>query len=376
MALAHGAAHAYRHRAVVAHVAHRAKAYVKKTFTRKTTRKVTAKKHDTPDIGVGAEFTKMSISFGKPVTEKLPKLLQASIKTQTARLTLVNQFDNAASATTQPGVLGLNNFQLNGAGSIAQPLHLIDVTAWLNTVGGVIQYATPLYAMYIDPSGNVGFAENSAVYQLEMAADRSQDTAMYTRESDLVKTVKTRLLFYGCTAKPTRFDLDLISINDDSLQPDVSAPVNANASENVNYVGARNAFWNAMVRPYLWSPLMIGDTKAMSGKKYKVHQHSSFLLQEKLSNEPSSFAGHMKQVDYSMHLNRIQRYDWNNKNPTWGANSSMASELNDLASVASPKRRLYLMIRAQSTFNNGATVDPSKNPSYDLLLRSTHQSLV
>lgn len=46
----------------------------------------------------------------------------------------------------------------------------------------------------------------------------------------------------GCTAKLTRFDIDLISINDDSLQPDVSAPVNSNASENVKFLGARNAF--------------------------------------------------------------------------------------------------------------------------------------
>ncbi|MEW5314954.1 MAG: hypothetical protein WDW38_006413 [Sanguina aurantia] len=42
----------------------------------------------------------------------------------------------------------------------------------------------------------------------------------------------------------------------------------------------------------------------------------------------------------------------------------MAAEVNDLATIAAPKRRLYLMIRAQSTFNNGATVDPSKNPSF------------
>lgn len=105
----------------------------------------------------------------------------------------------------------------------------------------------------------------SAIFNIEMAADRTQDTAVYTRERVHVKTVKTRLLFDGCTAKATGVDLDLISSSDDSLQPDVSAPVNANASENVNFIGARDAFWNAIVRPYLWPLPMIGDTKAMSG---------------------------------------------------------------------------------------------------------------
>lgn len=69
----------------------------------------------------------------------------------------------------------------------------------------------------------------------------------------------------------------------------------------------------------------------------------------------------MKQVDYSLHPNRIQKYDWNNKTPTWGASSSVAAEVNDIASVAASKHRLLTMIRAQSTLQNGATEDHRRN---------------
>lgn len=87
---------------------------------------------------------------------------------------------------------------------------------------------------------------------------------MFTRESDLCKEscCTTPVLW---TAKPTRFDLDLISIKDDLLQPDITPPVDDVSDENVSFIRARNAFWNAVIRPYLWSPMMIGDTKALSG---------------------------------------------------------------------------------------------------------------
>lgn len=379
MALAHGAAHAYRNRKVIKRVAHVAKAFVKKTFTKRSTKKVIAHKHDQRDTGVGAEFTKMSVKFGKPVKNHLPKLLLASIKAQTCRASWVNQYDNPASATTLPGNIALNNFQLNGTGYIQLPLHLIDITSWLNTNAGNTVVALPLWTLNTDVNGVCAFTQSQTQWNLEQAADRPVDTAMMTRESDLLKSVSARFLFYGATGKPTRFSIDLISLNDDSLQPDININMITN-SENVNLLAGKSAFWTSMVRPMLWSPLVMGDAKATSGHKYKVHQHTEFILQEKLSNEPNSFAGHMKQVNYALHLDRIQRYDWNNKVSTSAAvtegGPQISYETNDLCTVVSPKRRLYLMIRAQSAFNNGATNDPSKTPSYDLVLRSKHESVV
>lgn len=380
MALAHGAAYAYRHHKAIKRVAHVAKAYVKKTFSRKTvSKKVIAKKHDTPDIGTGAEFSKMSVTFGKTVKHNLPKLLMASIKAQTCRISWVNQYDNPASATTLPGNIALNNFQLNGTGSVQLPLHLFDITSWLNTNAGNTVVAQPLWTMQTDVNGVCTFSQSTNQWNLEQAADRPVDTAMMTRESDLLKSVSAKFLFYGATGKPTKFSIDLISINDDSLHPDTNINMTTN-SENVNLLAGKSAFWTSMVRPMLWSPLVSGDAKATSGHKFKVHQHTEFLLQEKLSNEPNSFAGHMKQVNYTLHLDRIQRYDWNNKAATQAVvtegGPAISYETNDLTTVVTPKRRLYLMIRAQSAFNNGASSDPTKTPSYDLVVRSQHQSVV
>lgn len=378
-ALAQGVVAAYRHRHTIAKVARKASHVVRKSFTKRTVTKKVIKKHDQPDIGVGAEFTKMSLSYGKIVKHNLPKLLLASIKSVTGRQYWVNQFDNPASATTLPGAIGLNNFQLNGAGNIAMPLHLIDISSWMNTKAGLLSYSQPLFTMVTDTSGNVTFAQDSKAWFIEQGADRISDVAMQTRESDLLKTVTAKFLFYGATGKPTKFSIDLISIYDDSLHPDTNISMTANSGENVSLWDGKSAFWTSMVRPMLWNPLIMGDSKVTSGHKYKVHQHSEFLLQEKLSNEPSSFSGHMKQVNYQLNLDKIQRYDWNNKfvtPPSSTEGVGIYPETNDLSTVVAPKRRLYLMIRAQSTFNTGASFDPSKSPSYDLVLRSKHESVV
>lgn len=56
--------------------------------------------------------------------------------------------------TTEP-TLGLLNFQASGAGNTAQPLHLIDVTSWMNTNGGTLQSSSPIYTMVSNVNGNV-----------------------------------------------------------------------------------------------------------------------------------------------------------------------------------------------------------------------------
>lgn len=382
-ALVQGAALAYKHRGVIKHAAHATHKVVRKVFRKKTTTKRTVhKKHDQPDTGVGAEFTKMSISFGKPVKHKLPKLLQASIKSITGRASWVNQYDNPASVASLPGSLALHNYQPGAnVNATYMPLHLIDITSWFNNVNGTLSYSAPVFTMLNDASGNVAFGSSVNTWFVEQAADLVPNTMMYTRESDLLKSVTAKFLFYGATAKPTKFMIDLITLNDDSLHPDTTVAMNGiGGNTNVNLALGKSAFWTSLVRPFLWSPLITGDTKATSGKKYKVHQHTEFILQEKLTNEPTSFAGHMKQVNYTLNLDRIQRYDWNNKVTaqigTIEGTANINQELGDLETVVAPKRRMYIMLRAQSAFNNGSNPDPSKGPSYDLVLRAKHESIV
>lgn len=47
---------------------------------------------------------------------------------------------------------------LIGSGPNAQPLHLIDVTSWVNNIGGLMVYSKPVYTMVTDADGNVSFA--------------------------------------------------------------------------------------------------------------------------------------------------------------------------------------------------------------------------
>lgn len=377
MALAHGAAHAYRHRAVVAHVAHRAKAYVKKTFSRKTTTRKVTRKADHPDTGTGSEITKCNISFGKASKSTLPKVLQACVQTVACRMTAANQYDNSASATVFPGVFALQNYQNNGTGATYLPVVVFDVTSWFNNIGGSLQYANTTWGATSDTSGNITWT-SSYPWVLENTAAPSSSTATVPNASDLLKSINMKMLFYGASAKPSKIAIDLISIKDDYLHPD-STDTSTSTNGNVNYGAQRSAFWQTLIRPYMYTPLVTGDAFAVKGHM-KTHQHTEFLLQEKLSNEPGgNFVGHMKMVNYQLNLNKIQRYGWQDQNLASAAQlegPTMVTNISNPGTVVAPRSRLYVMIRAQSTFNNSASVDTTKGCSFDVVMKGTHQNVV
>jgi hypothetical protein len=332
------------------------------------------------DTGVGAEFTKQVVTFGKYKKEHIPKILRATIQTVVCRMTNCNQYDNVASATTLPGSLALANWQINGAGNTAVPLVMFDVTSWINNIQGTLTYSTPGFNLNFDPSGNVVFNQIGGAWALEHTSAPAASSGTAPNASDLLKSVQLRMLFYGATAKPTKFSIDLVSIKDDYLHPDSAnvAQSAAQSADGINLQSDRNLFWQTQVRPYIFSPLVLGDPINAKGKM-KVHKHTEFLLQEKLTNEPTSFSGHMHQLMYNLHLDRIQKYDWNDpsfQTPNALENAYLTPNIALPTTTVSPRARLYVMIRAQSTFNTSGSLDPSKNPSFDIIMRGVHQNVV
>lgn len=100
------------------------------------------------------------------------------------------------------------------------------------------------------------------------------DASMFTRGINLLKRVTAQFLFYGSTAKQTWLFIDLISINDDTLHPDVT-PSSVHQRHRECELQHRSKCF--VDRTCSSMPLMTGGTKATSGKKYMVHRHSEFL---------------------------------------------------------------------------------------------------
>lgn len=339
-------------------------------------RKVPTSRSDQRDTGTGSEFTKLNISYGKIPKVTLPKILQSCVQTVTARVTNANQYDNAGSVTVFPGAFILQNYQVGAVGNTYLPILLVDVTSWMNNFAGSAIYANTVYTAQLDTSGNVIWG-NSSPWVLERSAAPTTSAATMPNASDLCKSINMKMLFYGATARPTKFAIDLIQIKEDYLHPD-STVTNAGTNGGVNYQVQRSAFWQTLLRPYMYSPLVTGDNNAVKGRM-KTLQHTEFLLQEKLTNEPTSFAGHMKQVNYQLNLNRIQRYDWQDQALATQAGlegTNLVTNIAQPASVVAPRSRLYVMIRGQATFNTATSQDTSKSGSFDLVMKGIHQNIV
>lgn len=328
--------------------------------------------------GNGNAMTQMNITFGKKVVDKLPKVVRACVQSVLCRSQLVGQFDNIATATTAPGAITLQNTQ-NGVGVVQLPILLFDVTSWFNNLAGAVTYSQPVWYMSMTNLGVVSWNNVVAPWVLEDTQSPSSSTGTVPNQSDLLKWVSLKFNCYGATARPTKYSIDLISLKEDYLHPDQcnGAAPTTNSTTNVSYGTEQSTFWQSIVKPFVYNPIVVGNYKA--GGKMKTYFHKEFILEEKLSTEPSveQFTGHFKQVNIFMNMNRIQRYSWN----TNGYQSATAQQTGgimvDIANptcLVAPKARLYVMVRATSTL--GTVIDPTKHPSLDWVLRAKHENVV
>lgn len=63
------------------------------------------------DMGTGAEFSKMTVAYGRPNKERLPAIVRPNLQTTVCRFYWVNPggYDHPASATTVSGQIPLLN---------------------------------------------------------------------------------------------------------------------------------------------------------------------------------------------------------------------------------------------------------------------------
>jgi hypothetical protein len=336
------------------------------------------------DAGAGGELIRETVTYGRTRKEYIPKVVRANILNTVCRCYWVNPngYDNAASSTTVPGQIPLRNFNLNGSATTIQlPLFLFDVTSWVNQQGSSQITQCPMWQLQSDVVGNLTFANYTTAasgsapsWFIETCDAPTTSTGTNPNGRDLLKSMQLRFLFYGATSKPTRISLDVISIQDDYLHPDNNA--SAVSLPNMNLATDKTAFWGSKIRPYLFNPVVLGDVRQAKGK-CRIHKHHEFLIQEKLSTEPNgSYTGHMHQVTMKLNLDRICDYRWNQGVVTSVAgleSAGVQTDTNDVQTCVCPRKRLYVMIRGQSTYNTGGTDDPTKTPSFDLVARGIHQ---
>jgi len=281
--------------------------------------------------------------------------------------------------SNQPGAVGT---------VVHQPLHLWDLSAinqgsgasvnypaafyecrftsetttgavtWLTNVNNASTTATGLdqFAGLYNPGFNPHLTYSSQPsYLIDPTYEGQADT--------ILEKVKCTMVLNGPTQRSTKWCIQLVQLSD-TVTPGVDL-----ASSN-----EATAFWQAMCRPYGFSPLETGPRGELK-KNIKYLKTMEYIMDSPESNE-DHLTARMRHVDFTMYLNRKQNYRWGRVNDL--TNISVADTPLDTVGAFStkpdPKARIYLMIRALCTYQ-GPSIAPTSAlfPSYDIKLDMTHK---
>lgn len=232
------------------------------------------------------------------------------------------------------------------------------------------------YNTWQNSDGTTGAA---SVWQFENLPASVTGTSGVPHRKTFLDYIQAKFIFYGASARPVRWRVELISLNEDYLHPDFAITTDPTSAADVDLVAERNMFWQYMVKPYVTSPINVQNSRYK--KKFNVvRKIADFVLEPKLTTEPDLDIGatavevpHMHQLDYFERMGVTCKYDWNEDTLAgWGTNS-FQQNIGQTAAQVAYKDRVYLMIRALAPINNTLVLptqaDPNQDPTFDIVLR-------
>lgn len=322
----------------------------------------------------------------RPTLKRAFKLLNVSQQKMNIRWNNCNAFNSATG-----GALKLQNYTATAAGQRSLfPVYFVDLTSAVNNVFGTVTYANPVYTLsndwatqnfYLD---NVaGLAQSGASganpWLLESSGALSN---VYTGNtpfrSAVHKWVDIRMLAYGCTTQPTKYDITIISFPEDEFNPFYLSDINGGFVDRNTDDGATGLL-QYFVHPYCYNPIFPEDPGHR--KKFKTHFREQFMIQPQFSIENDT-APHMKDFRFFKVYDAIRKYDWKNNLTAQNAGGNVASAMNAPAFANEAGQvennviwgqRQYLMIRAISGPQATNVFSKTVNPSFDLFVRSQHR---
>lgn len=273
-------------------------------------------------------------------------------------LTAVPQASLPAGTVAYPYPCQRLTFSTESDGGVAQWQHRQGSTTWITTaleetpssltIDLPYQY-TPVYA----PKQN--WDNGTSIINTQSSVG----------EKSFLQSANVRMCLYGPQQAPTKYVLQLVQLSEDVTpgQTDSMATV----------------FWQALAKPYGYSPLEIGNRKLVS-KHMKVLKTRVITI-----DAPESIEDHvqarMRQVNFNFQLNRRCNYNWgrvadrmNMDEPDMPREADIDAQKN--ATTVHPRARVYLMIRALVSFQ-GPTGDSSElnSPSYDIRVHTSHRKV-
>lgn len=272
----------------------------------------------------------------------------------------------------------LLNSQTAAGSELYAPLYLIDVTSAPNDVQGSITLPSTMYytsfSNEVDTASYVKFtASGTATDHLGLEnAPQGGSTIItnYPMGSSMLRWVQAKMMFYCPTQEPTKINVALVSFRDDRLPPAVVSQGSADSKTDAFSI----SFYQSLLKKYMYNPIDVSDPTV--DKYLKYHYSHTFVLNPKESTE--SVDTRYREIDIFKWLNKKCVYNWSDEDKmSLVSATDFQKNISQNKTSVAPRQRLFLMIRALSGYvSNSIAHDTTKQPSFDIVVRTCHSQFV
>jgi len=327
--------------------------YASKTRTASKTTTVTRRRK--VQEGEQSVYSKQSISLGRPERHNLRnvwKKVTANTILNTFRISQYSQFAGTQGAVNLPCVSPTTS-----TGPMTVPCYLYDITATPNMVNGAATFPfirwVPTFSTPQD-TGTITWANDIQLQTENQDTTGAVNSSVFAGASDQLNWMQAKMMFYAPLTIPCRFQVDIVQITDTRLVP--------GSTDSGTQFHA--AFWQAMLKRFIYSPLETGDPKY---KKYlKILHSTSFILNPKESTEATNTV--FRELNIFKRFNRNCKYDWQDQDRmNMLVQEGQVNTDQTLSTTVHPRSRIFLMVRAQA--RNGTAFSTNIHPSFDIMLR-------
>jgi hypothetical protein len=344
-------------------------------------------------IGDNPDYAHIGANVGRPAKKRkvISKLLRQNVSKTTYQLT------NFGSWSRGSGRLMLASNQKSGPGTYMEvPLHLWELNAGIQARGGTTSYPVIFY--------KCGFSSEVAAsvvsWRAAISSSLPVDAVTSTDHSRItvapgfnysvvdadassenldpgflggvgargyISGVKMKMILNSPQQRSCKWVIQLVQLHED-VTPGIQST-------------EATAFWQAMTKPYAYSPISDGIRAAQ--KKYIKILKTMTIIQEAPESDEDHLTARMKHVDIMYHLNRTMNFKWGentDKIDMVTEDQPIVTNNSAYTTHVHAKARMYMMIRTLCEFSagtSGVPVDPSNilYPSYDYNMKFYHKSL-
>lgn len=290
------------------------------------------------------------------------------------------------------GTNGLNVLaNLYTGGIYTPPMIMYDVTATPNIskIGGIAtSYTSAQCGYYATFNGALSTSTIEwRTYGDAMVSDKTPAVAGYydnvPGENSILRSINAKLMLYAPTTLPTKWVIQLVQFKDQRLLPFVNSVAGAPGLDNVGSWQATGTslgtqsdpfaigFWHDYVHSFTKSPIV--PHSSQYSRYVNVIASKTIIMNPKDSTEPTNTK--YKQLDFFRWVNRRCNYQWNDENaPNPTADSAVPQNEGFNRLTVHPKARMFLIIRALAGYRTDS-YNATVHPSYDIVLRTTHEDL-